>query len=102
MNLKLLLLIAIALVSCKGNRNEFNYETSIASKVYQAQLKYLDKPLCNYARISKTGDSYFQESHYLDRIAKELKDKIEKGEIITDNEQTKFYEHFEKRLLQKA
>jgi len=96
MNFKLLLLIAIVLFSCNDNRDKFNYETSIASKVYQAQLKYLDNTLFNYARISKTGDYYFQESHYLDKTAKEFQDKIKKGEIITDGEQSKFYEHFEK------
>lgn len=96
MNFKLHLLISIILFSCKDNREKFNYETSIASKVYQAQLKYLDNTLFNYARISKTGDYYFQESHNLDEMAKEFKDKIKKGEVVTQEEQTKFYDHFEK------
>jgi len=96
MNIKLLLLISIVLLSCKDKRDKFNYETSIASKVYQAQLKYLDNTLFNYARISKTGNYYFQESHNLDKIAKEFQEKIKKGESITGEEQRTFYEDFEK------
>jgi len=96
MNFKLLLVISIVLFSCKDTRNTFNYETSIASKVYQAQLKYLDNTLFNYARISKKGDYYFQESSYLDKTAKEFQDKIKKGGVITEEEKKKFYDHFEK------
>jgi len=96
MNIKPLLLVSIVLLSCKDNRDKFNYDTSIASKVYQAQLKYLDNTLFNYARISKTGNYYFQESNNLDKIAKEFQEKIKKGEAITDAEQRAFYEGFEK------
>jgi len=96
MNFKLLLLLTIVLFSCKDKRDKFNYDTSIASKVYESQIKYLDNTLFNYARISKTGNFYFQESRYLDEIAKEFQDKIKKGEFISTDDQSKFHNHFEK------
>lgn len=96
MNFKLLLLISIVLFSCKNNRDKFNYETSIAYKVYQAQIKYLDNTLFNYARISKTGEYYFKESNYLDTVATAFQDKIKRGETVTNEEQSKFYKYFEK------
>lgn len=96
MYFKLLLLLTFVLFSCKENKEQFNYETSIASKVYQAQLRYLDNTIFNYARISKKGDYYFQESQYLDKMAKEFQDKIKKGEVITDGERRIFHQHFEK------
>ncbi len=102
MNFKLLLLISIVPLSCKENRDKFNYETSIASKVYQAQLKYLDNTLFNYSRISNKGDYYFQQSINLDKIAKEFQDKIKKGVAILNEEQRNFYENFEKSFLPKG
>jgi len=96
MNFKHLLLLSMILISCKDKTEKFNYETSIASKVYQAQIKYLDNTLFNYARISKKGDFYFQENFYLEKIAQEFKAKINYGKIITSDEQKKFFEHFEK------
>lgn len=96
MSFKLLLLISIILFSCQENRDKLDYETSIASKVYQAQIKYLDKTLFNYSRISKKGDFYFQENSYLDKTVQELQDNIKKGMTISAGEQRKFYEHFEK------
>jgi len=95
MNFKLFLAISLILLSCK-NKDKFNYETSIASKVYQAQLKYLDNTLFNYARISKQGDYYFQESYNLDTIADNFKNEIKNGIIISNEEKSKFYDHFEK------
>ncbi len=92
-------LIPVILFSCQQKKDDFNYETSIASKVYQAQLKYLDNTLFNYARISKTGDHYFQESFALDKIAKAFQHKIEKGGDITTDEQTDFYKRFEKSYI---
>lgn len=94
----LILFVSILSVSCKNKRDTFNYETSIAAKVYQSQLKYLDNTLFNYARISKKGEFYFQESYSLDETAKEFQDKIKKGEAISIGEQDKFYERFEKTL----
>ena len=93
MNFKHFLLVSIVLISCKDKTEKFNYETSIASKVYQAQIKYLDNTLFNYARISKIGDFYFQENSYLDKIANEFKIKINYGRTITTEEQKIFYEH---------
>jgi hypothetical protein len=91
----LVTLISIVVVSCRNNTDKFNYETSIASKVYEAQLKYLDLTIVDYARISKTGAVYFEESTYLDKIAKDFQSKIRNGEIVTENEKKAFYEHFE-------
>lgn len=96
MNYKLFFLVTIVLFSCKENRDKFNYETSIASKVYESQIKYLDNTLFNYAKISKKGDFYFQESYYLDKTAKLFQNEIKKGRIISRDERSKFYEHFEK------
>jgi hypothetical protein len=36
------ILIAFAFFSCRHINENFNYNTSVASKVYEAQLKYLD------------------------------------------------------------
>lgn len=96
MNFKLPLLITIVLFSCKEKKDAFHYETSIASKVYQAQLRYLDNTLFNYSRISKKGDYYFRESANLDNTAKEFQDKIKNGRVITEDEKKAFYDHFEK------
>lgn len=98
MNLKTVLVISVGLFSCKDRQNDFDYKTSIASKVYQAQLKYLDNTLFNYARISKKGDFYFQESNYVDETAEKYKGKLNTGGTITEDEKNAFYEHFEKSL----
>jgi hypothetical protein len=90
------LLITIAIVSCRNRPDKFIYETSIASKVYEAQLKYLDITLRNYARFSKTGEYYFGESSYLDSIAIEFKSKIRGDGAIAEDEKRTFYDHFEK------
>ncbi len=90
------LLITIAIISCRNNHDKFNYETSIASKVYEAQLKYLDITLKGYGRFSKTGEFYFNESSYLDKIAVEYQSKIKNGGAITEEEKRAFYDHFEK------
>jgi hypothetical protein len=90
------LLISISILSCRNSQNKFIYETSIASKVYEAQLKYLDITLKGYARFSKTGEFYFNESTYLDKEALELQSRIKNGGVITEDEKKAFYEHFEK------
>jgi len=95
----LLTLITTALVSCRNRPDKFSYETSIASKVYEAQLKYLDNTLRNYARFSKTGAYYFGESSYLDTIAGKFQSKIKNGGAITEDEKTTFYDHFEKTFF---
>jgi hypothetical protein len=90
------LLIATLFFSCRGHRDKFDYETSIASKVYEAQLKYLDYTIYDYARISKQGYYYYQESAYLDKTAEELKDKIKNYGVISENDKADFYGHFER------
>jgi hypothetical protein len=90
------LLITIAIISCRNRPEKFIYETSIASKVYEAQLKYLDITLMGYARFSKIGEFYFNESSYLDKTAVELQSKIKNGGVITEDEKRAFYDHFEK------
>jgi hypothetical protein len=91
-----ILLITIFTISCRNSPDKFIYETSIASKVYEAQLKYLDITLTGYARFSKTGEFYFNESTYLDKTAIEFQSIIKNGGVITEDEKRAFYDHFEK------
>jgi hypothetical protein len=96
MTFRLTLFLSFVLFSCKEQSDKFNYETSIASKVYEAQLKYLDNTLYNYSEISKSGAYYFQENHYLDEAANKFKKQITKGGVLTTAEKEAFYDHFEK------
>src|ERR1041384_1185706 len=96
MKLALPFFITTILLSCTSNKEKFHYETSIASKVYQAQLKYLDNTLFNYARISRKGDYYFRESSFLDEVVEKFKNEINRGQMIPDDEKANFYDHFEK------
>ncbi len=90
------LAIAISIISCRHSPEKFNYETSIASKVYEAQLKYLDVTLSGYARFSKTAEFYYNESTYLDKTALDFQSKIKNGSSISEEEKKDFYDHFEK------
>lgn len=90
------LLLLIILFSCKNKADKFNYETSIASMVYQAQLKYLDNTLSRYARLSKEGNYYFEENDYLNEVTDQFKIKIATGGAITQEDKNNFYNHFEK------
>lgn len=94
--LPLIFIFINSLFSCANKKEKFDYETSIASKVYQSQLKYLDNTLFNYARISKTGHYYFEENNYLDSIADQFKDKLNANFAISESEKSNFYQHFEK------
>lgn len=96
MHYKIYLLIPIILLSCADKKEKFNYETSIASKVYQAQLQYLDNTIFNYARNTEQGNYFYQESNFLDKSTEELKNKLKNGNALTDEDKIKFYTHFEK------
>lgn len=90
------LILLIALISCKSHRDKFNYETSIASSTYEAQLRYLDNTLFNYSRISDTGYYYYDLSSKLDKEAAILKKRVRNGAPITIIEQEGFLKKYEK------
>jgi len=95
MNFKLLLLVSIVFFSCKHKTEKFTYNSTIAVKVYQAQMKYLDNTLVNYSRISKKGNYYFQESFHLDQAIHELQDELRNGGAISAKRLAVFYRHIE-------
>ncbi len=89
-------IVLIAFNSCRDKSDKFNYETSIATTEYKAQLQYLDNTLFNYARISDTGSYYYNLSAELDEKAEMIKEKIRKGNLISKHEQEFFLNKFEK------
>jgi len=92
-------LILTFTISCAGNRTKFNYETSIASSVYEAQLKYLDNTLFNYSRISEKGSYFWKEDSSLEIKTQLFKARISYNSKISDSEKMAFFNHFEKILL---
>ena len=96
----LTLLIPGAFISCRNQSDKFDYQTSFGSNVYEAQIKYLDQTLSNYARISETGEYYYKESAYLDKTIDEFQTKIKNGEIISEDIKTTFYDHFQRTFKQ--
>jgi hypothetical protein len=92
--LSLLVIIAI-FFSCNAKKEDFNYQTSIGAKVYQAQISYLNNTLSNYSRISEKGLHYYREDVYFDSLADLFKDKVKRGQPITENDKSAFYSHFE-------
>ena len=96
MNLKpIFFVLLIFSFSCKENNHRINNKSEIATKVYQAQMKYLDNTIYNYSRISDKGVFFFEESSYLDSTTKKFQDKIKSGETITEDERNRFFGHFE-------
>lgn len=93
-----LLIFSLFAVSCGGKKENFNYETSIGAKVYQAQVEYLDNTLANYARMSEKSLSYYIESNTLDSIARSFKNKLEDGQPVSESDKANFYRRFEKML----
>ena len=91
-------LILTFTISCAGNRTKFNYETSIASSVYEAQLKYLDNTLFNYSRISEKGSYFWKEDSSLEIKTQLFKARISYNSKISDSEKMAFFNHFEKIL----
>ena len=88
------LLISIWLISCQTKKDKFKYDTSIASAVYESQLKYLDNTLSNYSRISDTGMYFWRQNEMLEEISNKLKDKISKGQKLSSDEQQDLTSHF--------
>ena len=82
--------------SCKNNKQKFNYESSISAKVNEAQIKYLENTLYNFANNSKEGYYYYTESKYLDSICEFFRvDFLQSGKV-SDHEKDNLYNHFEK------
>ena len=96
--MKTLLYITIIFLtfSCKSNKQKFNYESSIAFKVNEAQIKYLNNALYNFANNSKEGYYYYTESKYLDSICDLFKVNFLQSGKITDREKDNLYNHYEK------
>jgi hypothetical protein len=64
--------------------------------VHEAQIKYLDNTLYNFANNSKEGYYYYTESKYLDSICDLFRVNFLQNGKVTDREKDNLYNHYEK------
>jgi hypothetical protein len=98
-NMRLYIIICILIfASCNDKKEKFSYETSIASKTYEAQMKYLNNTLFNYSRMTEQGSLFYKQSLTLDSLAKIVKMQLELGNEIHKSEQSRLFEPFNKHF----
>lgn len=86
----------LILFSCNQNKKS-NYQL-LSEKGYNSGIRYLDKTILNYARISETGEYYLHVNKWLDSAIDQLQDKLAKDDTLSTEERSKFFEQFEKAL----
>jgi len=89
------ILIVLIMTSCSHPKDKFNYESSIASITYKAEMDYLDNRLFFYRTLSEKGEYYNKENELLEKLTDGFKDKIKMGEQINSSDQDSFLNHFE-------
>lgn len=90
-------ILPLLVLSCKGpQKDNFEYQSSIASQVYKAQMLYCDQTLTHLGNRSKQGAYFKQESNYIDNKANSFKAILKQGRLIQDAEKAAFYERIER------
>ncbi len=95
---EILPLIFISLSACTATSDKFHYDSSLASTVFEAQLKYLDNTLYSYSKISEVGAFYYTQGSVLEQRTENFKERVRSGQVISAKETQDFFDYFQSIL----
>lgn len=98
MHFKAFLFLFIIFCSCKERKTSLDFDSSIPFAVYKSQLANSENILLKYADLSEQGSYYFKESLVLDTMCNILRNKIEFGQVVAENESQELFKLFEKTI----
>ena len=92
------MVILTALFSCKSKKDNFNYDTTIASLTYKAELNYLNRTIVYYSTLADTGNYIRKQDSILEKNIEELKIQFNKDGKISSLNKDSFFTYFENVL----